>query len=63
LQPASDIKHKQTRAWDKRDLEPKVKPPVCNFLIMTFPVILASIEKSDPSLREFLPLAIKTFVF
>ncbi|HUV65616.1 MAG TPA: hypothetical protein VMW24_17085 [Sedimentisphaerales bacterium] len=45
----------------KTELEPKAKHPVLILLLLTFPAIAASIERSQVRLIcEFLPLAIET---
>jgi hypothetical protein len=47
LQPTSSKAQHRRRAKEKKETEPepKAKPPLTNFLFLTFPVILASIEK------------------
>jgi hypothetical protein len=66
LQPTSSKAQYKRRAKEKKEteLEPKAKPSLPVFLLSTFPVILASIEKVMVRLfANFLPLAIETLPF
>ncbi|MGD8500452.1 MAG: hypothetical protein PVJ86_07375 [Phycisphaerales bacterium] len=66
LQPTSSKAQHRRTAKEKMETEPepKAKPSLPIFLLLTFPVILASIEKVMVRLfANFLPLAIETLPF